>query len=104
MQEKHVRHMGKSSRTTSIASRWRWLAPKIWGSNECEGWAYQYRDGLDESDLKLINRRVQIGPIEADGRRIRLTATGRKELRLPNDCGGGGVSCDDNSRIAQSKK
>jgi hypothetical protein len=77
--------MGETSRKVSVPARWRWLAPKIWGNSRCEGWAFQYEDGLAESDRRLVNRRVQLGHIEADGRKIRLTAAGRKELRLLSD-------------------
>jgi hypothetical protein len=77
--------MSETPRKSSVASRWRWLAPKIWGNSRCEGWAFQYEDGLPESDRRLIDRRVRLGHIEADGRKIRLTATGRRELRLLSD-------------------
>jgi hypothetical protein len=73
-----ISNMSDISRKVSVPSRWRWLAPKIWGNS-------QHEDGLAKSDRDLINRRVRLGHIEADGRKIRLTVTGRKELRLPSD-------------------
>ena len=72
--------------TSQAKVRWRWLASQIWRGQE--DWVFLYRDSHPQSDIELIDRRIRTGYIEVNGDLVRLTALGKRDLRLPKTAEG----------------
>jgi hypothetical protein len=84
--------------TSQGKTRWRWLASQIWRGQD--DWVFLYRDSYPQSDIELIDRRLRTGYIEINGDLVRLTALGKRDLRLPKTTKG--QSNADNGREARA--